>query len=310
MKASVVVCSHNRADSLAETLAALKSQVTKNILWEIIVVDNNSTDHTKSTVESAKSDTVSIVYAFEPNQGLSYARNTGISLAKGDIIIFTDDDVLPASNWIQTTIDNMEETNCAACGGYIEPIWQSPPPDWLTEKFHGFLAIKMDESGPKAITDVNNTPYGANMAFRKEIFLTYGLFDVNRGRKGNNLASGEDGVMFEKIIQAGESVMYFPSVRVKHKVESFRLKKSYFRRWRFQSSRNISMTVGLPGNRRLLGVPLYIFPQTVKSMLNAVLGYIILPADAAFRQEITAWHFLGVINGLVRTWINSKKLAF
>jgi GT2 family glycosyltransferase len=303
MNASIIVCSYNRADSLSDTLAALKAQVTRELSWEIIIVDNNSSDHTKLIVESAKAGDIPITYAFEPQQGLSFARNKGIAMAHGDIILFTDDDVCPAQDWLQTIINGMNDTNCAACGGYIEPIWQSQPPHWLTEKFHGFLAIKMDETGPKAITQVDATPYGANMAFRREIFSKYGEFDVGRGRKGGNLASGEDDEMFQRIFQAGDSIMYFPAARVKHKVESFRLKKSYFRRWRFQTSRNIAMTVGVPGSRRILGVPPYLLPQAARAISKAAIGYITLPPDDAFRQEITAWHFIGVINGLLRKWM-------
>lgn len=299
---SIIVCTYNRAESLADTLQCLgELDSPPGLSWEVLIVDNNSTDLTHTTIESAKQNLagqLDIHYIFEKNQGLAHARNRGINEAKGELLLFTDDDVLPEQDWLQQIWDCMSKYACDACGGYIAPLWETSPPPWLTDKFHGFLAIKMDEEGPKPIQKNDELPFGANMAFRRDVFEKVSVFDVNRGRKGNILASGEDGELYQRILAAKLKVMYFPQARVRHKVEAFRVKRKYFRRWRYQSSRNIAQSKGVSGKRRLMGIPLYMFPQLMRAMTRALVARVTLPADEAFYKEILVWHFLGFMAGL------------
>src|SRR5581483_5676641 len=178
-QASVVICSYNRCNSLLDTLQALERQsVRPDTSWEVVVVDNNSSDATRATVErfAAAHPALQVRYVFEGKQGLSHARNTAISVASGAVLLFTDDDVLPASDWLQAMVDGMANWRCDACGGYIEPIWERRPPYWLTERFYGFLALKTDTQGPRAVQLSDEPPFGANMAFRREVFERFGLF--------------------------------------------------------------------------------------------------------------------------------------
>ncbi len=300
ISASVIVCTYNRCDSLAKTIECLAmQQVPESIRWEIIIVDNNSSDKTKEAVTAAKSNIANLKYEFEKQQGLSHARNHGIDCATGDILLFTDDDVCPEPDWIYTILKGFEEYNCDACGGYITPNWETPPPHWLTERFYGFLAVKTDNRPPYQIQKETDYPFGANMAIKRSVIEHVGNFDTNRGRKGNVLAGGEDDEMFRKIITAGYRAMYFNMARVCHRVESFRVEKNYFRRWRYQSSRNIALTSNLKSERQLLGVPLYIFMQFFRSVYSAVVAKITLPSDEAFQKEMIIFHFLGTMSGLI-----------
>lgn len=304
MHASIVVCTYNRADSLAHTLGCLKKQQLRaDIDWEVIVVDNNSSDSTRTTVEAAMAAFPQLRYAFESRQGLSHARNHGIELASGEIVLFTDDDVCPEPDWVQVILDSMAEHGCDACGGYIAPVWEKQPPAWLTERFYGFLAIKTDTI-ERQIISTSDTPFGANMAFRRDLFARHGAFDVTRGRMGNVLASGEDGELFERILNGGGKVMYFPHARVHHRVEAFRVEKAYFRRWRFQTSRNLAISRGVPGERRMFNIPPYLIPQTLRALWRAAWGRLTAPADEAFNREIVVWHFFGTLQGL---WQSPQK---
>jgi len=299
MDASVIVCTFNRSASLAQTLRCLAAQqVRPDLAWEVIVVDNNSADDTRSIVQAATASNPLIRYEFEAKQGLSHARNHGIEVSRGDILLFTDDDVCPEPDWVSTVLSEMERLRCDACGGYIAPIWEKTPPAWLTERFYGFLAIRMDTRGPFPITAAADAPFGANMAFRRDVFEKVGAFDTNRGRKGAELASGEDGELFERTLKAGFTVMWLPNARVHHKVEAFRVEKRYFRRWRYQTSRNLAHTRGMPGERRLLGVPLYLARQTARAAWNWLTAKFTAPADEAFHREIILFHFLGTLRGL------------
>lgn len=298
MQASIIVCTYNRADSLKKTLDALAElKVPAQLSWEIVVVDNNSSDSTRSVIESYMPKMDNLRYVFQKEQGLSHARNKGIEHSSGDIVLFTDDDVCPEPNWLHQTFLNMEEHHCDACGGYIAPAWEQAPPSWLTERFYGFLAIKTD-AGPCQVERGGSLPFGANMVFRREVFEKAGLFDTSRGRKGAVLASGEDGEMFERILAAGRKVVYFDNARVHHHIEVFRTRKQYFRRWRYQTSLNLAQSRGLKGARRILGIPLYLFPQLARAVGRWVMAKLTKPADEAFNREIIIFHFFGTIRGL------------
>ncbi|MEW5965697.1 MAG: glycosyltransferase [Pseudomonadota bacterium] len=299
MDASIVVCTYNRAESLKDTLAALaRLEAPPERTWEVVVVDNNSRDHTKQVVEAARQHWPRLRYAFEPAQGLSHARNRGIAEAAGEVILFTDDDVLPEPDWLETTLAGLEKFGADACGGYIAPIWETPPPDWLTERFYGFLAVRTDRTDDYIMTERDQTPFGANIAFRKSLFSKVGPFDTSRGRKGKVLASGEDSEMFERILAAGLKVAFIGRSRVHHKVESFRLTKRYFRRWRMQTSRNLAISRGVHGARRLCNIPLYLFPQFLRALARAFAGKLTQPPDEAFNREMVVCHFLGTFAGL------------
>lgn len=298
--ATVIVCTYNRCSSLIDTLNALASQrVQKGMTWEIIVVDNNSHDSTRETVRNFAADNplLQVRYAFEGNQGLSHARNRGVALANGTFLLFTDDDVLPRQDWLQTVVNAMDEFGCEGCGGYIEPIWETQPPSWLTERFYGYLALKIDLRGPRAIHLSEEPPFGANMAFTRKAFHRVGLFDVSLGRKGSELAGGEEVDVFRRLLEAGGSVMYIPQARVAHKVEASRLTKRYFRRWRFQGSRNMARRSSITGGRVVGGVPLYLYNQLGRAILKTLRYRAFRASDEAFRQEMIIWHFLGLIAG-------------
>lgn len=304
INASVIVCTYNRSASLQRTLRSLQQQVVEDgLTWEVLIVDNNSKDDTQAVVETFCATFPRARYCYESRQGLSFARNHGIFQARGDIVLFTDDDVAPEPDWVQRLIAGMLATGCDACGGFIAPVWETPPPPWLTNRFHGFLAIKTERTDTYEIDAQSPLPFGANMAFRRDVFSRFGLFDVTRGRTGDILASGEDGELFARLVAGGGKVMFFGNARVHHAVESFRTTKRYFRRWRHQTSRNLAQSRGFAGSRRIGGVPLYLYPQLLRAVVRAFMARVLEPPDAAFHKEIIVWHFIGSIEGL---WRNRK----
>lgn len=299
MDASIIVCTYNRAESLRETIVALRAQCSPPSLnWEVIIVDNNSNDHTRKLVQEAQCDWPLLRYEFEGKQGLSHARNYGIGCALGEVLLFTDDDVLPEPDWLEKTLAGLEKYGADACGGFIAPIWESPPPAWLTARFDGFLAIRTDRSDDYIITEPSQVPFGANMAFKKTVFDQVGLFDVSRGRKGNVLAGGEEIDLFERVLAAGLRAAFLGSSRVHHKIEAYRCTKKYLRRWRFQGSKNLAIVNGAPGNRRIFNIPLYLFPQLARATMSALTSHFTAPADEAFSREMIVCHFAGTIQGL------------
>ena len=302
MDASIIVCTHNRAESLRDTLRALRAQQTNpDRSWELIVVDNNSHDDTRKVVEMAQQEWPLLRYEFEKAQGLSHARNRGIVAARGEVLLFTDDDVLPEEDWLETTLRGLATYQADACGGYIAPLWETPPPAWLTQRFYGFLAIRTDRTDDYLITDESQAPFGANMGVKKTVFARTGVFDVSRGRKGKTLSGGEDIELFERILAAGIKAVFLGGARVHHKVEASRMTKRYLRRWRLQSSRNLAIIGGLPSERRIFNIPLYLFPQFARAIVRAVVGHLTKPRDEAFHREMIVCHFVGTMQGLWQT---------
>src|SRR5712692_10304016 len=132
---SVVVCTYNRSKSLASTLESLGQMTTPpDLAWELIVVDNNSNDQTKKVVEEfASTSGLKVRYVHESTQGHTYARNRGIETAKGEIVVFTDDDVAVDEFWLANVRHAFDDFDCLAIGGRIVAVWDAAKPRWLQE---------------------------------------------------------------------------------------------------------------------------------------------------------------------------------
>ena len=230
MKASIVICTYNRSDLLEESIRSLLKQDFPADQLEVIVVDNNSNDNTKNAVQAlATASPVRITYAFEGRQGLSHARNAGIRHANGEIIVFTDDDIEATASWLTSLVSAFNGPDVACAGGPIRPIWPCDRPDWLTDEWLTYLTVNefpgVREAGEFRMP---NYPFGANIAFRKDVFRTIGLFPANLGRIGKNLLSSEEITLCRKIWSEGKRIAFAPDAVIYHKILESRLSKMWF----------------------------------------------------------------------------------
>lgn len=240
---SVVLSTYNRADRLPLALDTLLSQEA-NVAYEIIVVDNNSSDRTAEVVAKfVEASGGCLRYTFEPRQGLSYGRNTGISVARAPIIALCDDDVRVAADWIQQLKRAFDEhPEMDYVGGRVLPHWLEPPPRWLTQAHWAPLALQDYGSQPlvsgreRAVCLV-----GANLAFRRRVFDSVGLFTPALGRVKEGIGSTEDHDMQLRVWRAGMHGMYAPAVVVTADVTRDRLSKVYHRRWHRGHGRHCAM---------------------------------------------------------------------
>ena len=222
-RVSIVLCTFNRAQLLGPALDAVLSQTEGSPPYEVLVVDNNSRDHTRELVQQRQATAgPRLRYVFEAQQGLSFARNAGIAHARGDLVAFTDDDIRVAPNWvssIQKAFDTHADVDCV--GGRILPEWSAPPPRWLTRNaWVGALALQ--DYGPERFFVDPANPVclaGANLLFRKQVFDEIGAFSTEFGSRS------EDTELMTRFWSSGRRAMYVPEVAVAAPVSEDRTDK-------------------------------------------------------------------------------------
>jgi glycosyltransferase involved in cell wall biosynthesis len=225
---SIVICTYNRGDILRETLdsyATMTGAFDAGV--ELLVVDNNSTDQTREITTSFVESHAGVRYVFERQTGLSYARNTGIKEARGDIIAFVDDDVYFDTDWLQAVRGVFACRPDADCmGGKSIPTFDCGRPDWLSDDFLGYYGSTNSGDMEKWMVYPEH-PYGLNMAFRRNVFETAGAFDPKLGRIKTNLLSGEESDLFWRIDKAGLKVRYEPAAVIYHRIPASRTKQDW-----------------------------------------------------------------------------------
>ena len=293
MDVSIVLATYNRAASLQVTLESFSSLVCPSgLTWELLVVDNNSTDYTPEVVEKfARTVVFPVEYIFEKEQGRSAALNAGIAEAKGEIVVFTDDDVILHGDWIANLKRTFDEFNCAAVAGKVIPQWNHPKPEWL--EMDGHFAVTNFDLGD-VIKEITIPPLGANSAFRKDIFEKYGLFRLDLGVRGSKHTITCDDTEFgERVIRGGEKIVYCPTAIVYHPVDPSRTTKKYFLSWYYYNGVSLTRTTGLPSEGVFWsGVPrrLYreLFTNFAKWMLTS-------SGNRRFRRKLRVYRTVGSI---------------
>ncbi|HXX53268.1 MAG TPA: glycosyltransferase [Thermodesulfovibrionales bacterium] len=229
MNVSVIVCTYNRSGLLKGALGTLVTQRFPKTEYEIIVIDNNSTDETEHIVTRIMENSpVEIRYMKEPKQGLSHARNTGVSEAKGRIVAFIDDDALADIYWLQEIVTTFEALHpVPGCvGGKISPVWPADRPKWFPESMVGCLSVLDLGESPRWLCE-NEFVFGTNMAFLKHSVSEAGYFETHLGRKGKSLVSNEEKFLLQRLRSAGKNIYYQPKAVVKHLIPENRLRKRW-----------------------------------------------------------------------------------
>lgn len=269
---SVIICSYNRCDRLQTVLHSLGNLKGYPYLnWEIIVVDNNSKDQTKAVVESfIKSGHDNVYYLYESRQGKSYALNTAIEEARGGILAFTDDDVTVHPDWLLELKKIFTSCDCRGVGGKIIPVFEGDIPSWLRLEPPFLNPLIAFDLGPEPCV-LTKEPFGANMAFKREVFRIYGLFRTDLGPvQGNPMGKGEDSEFCSRLFAANEPMMYSSDAIVYHPAEESRLQKKYFESWFFNFGRaSIARSPVVPSSFvKLFGVPRFLYRQLITKWLS------------------------------------------
>ncbi len=229
---SIIICSHNRAAMLAETIRSVYTIDCLRRSVELIVVDNRSTDGTAEAVRHcSRHAPFRTRYVREDTPGLACARNRGVSEASGDIVLFLDDDARPATPaWLTNIAEAFSDGRVGAAGGDIVPRWpRGEEPAWIHQRLFYFFGLTTFNSTTSRLCRYPNFPWGANLAFRKDSLKRVGGFPDDLGRVGLKLQSGEETEACLKIQRAGQLVRYVPGAAVEHIIDSGRLSLAWMR---------------------------------------------------------------------------------
>ncbi|MCA9104715.1 MAG: glycosyltransferase family 2 protein [Planctomycetales bacterium] len=232
-KVSIAICTWNRCRLLEKTLDTLtRLQVPAEVDWEVIVVNNASTDATPTVIDSFV-DRLPVRRVDELQQGHSHARNAAVANISGDLLLWTDDDVRVEPNWLAAYVAAAnQQTDVGFWGGTIEPDFESEPPRWVMENWEMSSRIYAlrDWRGEVPSVDLKHLPFGANFAIRATHQRSYG-FDVNFGRKGEGMRGFDEVDVFRRMLDAGVRGAWVPAARVHHHIPTDRLTLDYVRRY-------------------------------------------------------------------------------
>jgi glycosyltransferase involved in cell wall biosynthesis len=295
---SVIVCTYNREALLTRNLDSILSQGFPPDRFEVLVVDNNSSDGTaelvRRTVETAKP---AVRYLFEGRQGKSYALNRGIQEARGPVLAFTDDDVRVSPDWLERIDQNFIRYQPDLIGGLIVPDWAGEWPDWFYPEHRSVIAA-YNPSPETVFVNLGwpSLPAGANLAARAEVFRRYG--GIREDLSDGTLHRSEDTELIQRVLRNEGRVLYAPDVVVYHHVSPERLTRRYVRRW-WIAEGMASSRMRLdeePGIPKILGVPRWKFRQALQDLGSMVGWFIINPrCREAFYRETRLWCFYGFV---------------
>jgi len=231
VKASIIIPTHNRARLLERALSSLVRLDYPADDYEVIVVDNGSTDDTKETVARFSSHGIACVC--EPAPGLHEARHRGAREAKGEVLVYVDDDVICDSRFLTELVAPYDDPQVGCVGGKILPEFEVAPPDWLDDAPKWYLSILDDEEGPKEVEYI----FGCNFSIRRTLLFQVGGFNPDAfGNKKMWWCRGDGEIgLLKKVQAAGFKTVYTPAAVVRHFIPKQRLTKQYFEERAFKS---------------------------------------------------------------------------
>jgi glucosyl-dolichyl phosphate glucuronosyltransferase len=237
---SVIIPTYNRSELLLRTMQSVINQQYPTDRFEIIVVDNGSSDNTRDIVADFIVEYPGIKYFCEQDMGLHNARHSGAKTAKGDILLYVDDDIIADSNLFSEIIKPYSDPDVGCVGGKILPKWEVEPPDWIKRFPKWYLSILDDEDGPKEVEWI----YGCNFSIRKNLLFEAGGFNPDAfGDKKMWWYRGDGEIgLLRKIHAAGKKVIYNPNAVVWHCIPQKRLTVAYFKERAFKSGLEASFS--------------------------------------------------------------------
>jgi L-malate glycosyltransferase len=291
---SVVMATHNGARTLPHVLNAFCKLDSPDGGWKLIIVDNGSTDGTREIIDSF-SPRLPLIYIFEPVLGKSTAQNTGLLNIAGDLVVFTDNDVLPRPDWLlQMRVAVDSQPLFSLFGGCIVPHWEVPPEDWILKVEGTLLAITDPawEEGPIVATRL----FGPNMAIRSDVLKAGYKFDTSLGPVGSRYRMGEDSDFVQRLGHAGFRAWYCKRAVVAHMIRRDQMKKEWVLRRAIPSGRVNYRREFMDSPHSpilLLGVPRYLIREILEQAIRLGQSYLGRDAERVFRERWRLHYLVG-----------------
>jgi len=254
---TVIVCTHNRVALLGRTVRhALAEAVTCDA--DVLVVDNASTDATPGELAALEREAGPRLYCLrEPRLGLSAARNRGLAEARGEVVVFLDDDAVPRPGWLAALLAPYSTPEVACVGGRIMPHFAGIPPSWIRPELYPSLGVYDLGDEPRRISNgrIEQYPFGGNISFRMALVRALKGFSTQMGLRGRSGLQQEETDLCYRIERAGGEVHYVPSAVVDHWISPERLRPEWFlARFRDYGRSNAMFELRNRGLHRALGL--------------------------------------------------------
>lgn len=292
MDISVVVCTYNRSKSLKRFLdSAAAMEVPASLSWQLIVVNNNSTDDTKNVIEEfAKNSGLNVVPLFEATPGVTPSRNLAIRSSKGEILAFTDDDALASRDWLAQIKRGFDEYQPACLGGRILCDPELPLPQWWDKGWNRMLGHfdRGDQPIVAGSGDREEYAWGGNFSFHRDVFEKYGPFRSTLGRTPKKLGLGADSEIVLRLRLNGEKVVYYPGAEVIHSPDVRRLSKQYLRRLNYRLGvSTCTLDKEYPKHwPRILRIPRWRYKWAAQTLWNAARHGFNGASSASFQRQL------------------------
>lgn len=260
---SIVVCTYNREKYIEKCMQHCYNQTLNKSDYELILVNNNSPDNTEELCLKFKEShpDLNMVYVNEKNQGHTWARNRGITESSGKIISFLDDDAFVYPDYAENLVSYMNENpEVRGIGGRIYPVYEDfEEPVWMN-KYLLTMVAALNKGENVVPFKGNKFPIGANMAFKWDTFVKYGLFNVELGRRGSGLEGGDEKELAIRLKRDNQKLMYLPNVKADHIIPYKRVEMWYIK--------GLAVGIGHSEQRRLKNEP---FSETFKKIISELI---------------------------------------
>lgn len=230
---SVIFCTYNREKYIFKAMESVALQSYPHEKYEIVLVNNNSTDKTEELCNAfqEKYPNISFNYCIERQQGLSYARNRGIKESRGELLVYVDDDATVFPDYLQSYDDFFQQhLKELAAGGPIIPHYEVSPPKWISHYTEVLLTGYLNNGNEVVPFKFGKYPGGGNACYRAEVFREFGFFNVELGRKGKGLIGAEEKDFFARLLSKGKKIWYVPGAGIYHYIPEQKLTEDHFRR--------------------------------------------------------------------------------
>lgn len=287
IKYSIVICTFNRCNFLKETIVSIIESLRDRNDCELLIIDNNSTDHTAEIVKSF-THLGSVRYFLETNQGLSHARNRGMKEVQGEIIVYLDDDIELPSNYFDICDSIFQDPEIVISGGKVLPF-KVEIPEWLPKNYYFLVSVYDLGNEPKFVKYL----MGGNFAIRREVAKKIGSYSTELGRKGKSLAGGEEIDYQNRAKELGCKIFYHPEQNILHKINE-KLNKNYVLRYAFELGGSERI---IDGNKSRKTVQ----KKIIKSYVALLISFMMLPVVRNSRINM----YLRIIRNYAKSYLHT-----